>query len=174
MKWFKLVVAIIYISILCFILSRFAIGIVLSCVFTLPIAFLIILALHEVSHFLFFVIFGYKIKQLRIGLIDIRFDARRANVKLCDKGMFYGCCTINDSGKKNKIKIILSLLVGGLSGLLNCVTGLILLFVDVIPYRWIGFVIAIVIAGIYSFCATLLIPTSGDRLQIKKIKEGSK
>jgi hypothetical protein len=158
------------VGLLLFILQVFDMGIIINCICSLPLALWIILTIHEISHFLCFEALGYSVRQLRIGLADFRYDSKRVSVQLREKGMFYGCCTIRDSEKKYNKKIILSLLAGGLSGFFICIMSLILLFVKSVPDRWIGFVIALAISGIYSFIVTLLIPSSGDRLQIKMIK----
>lgn len=174
MKWIKLTLAIIYVVLLQVVIMEWNMGLVFNCVLSFPFALWIVLFIHEMSHALLFWSFGFPIKQFRFGLFEVKRVAKIKRIELHNNGMFYGCCTVDELEKGHNVKIILSLLVGGLSGFLICIASSLLLFVKIVPNRLQGELLAIAIAGGYSFCVTLLIPTSGDRLQIKKIKEESK
>ena len=52
-----------------------------------------------------------------------------------NSGIFRGFCTVGKS-TKNKVKLIIALVAGGVSGLLTSLTSLALFMLDIIPEGW--------------------------------------
>lgn len=133
----------------------------------LPICSLMIVLLHELSHWLCFRLFGFCIKELRIGLFQV-ISMETPKIKIMDSGFFYGFCTIKRNTTTCNTKLIISLMAGGVSGLLASIISFTIIILNIASERWVGFFVSLFCVGIYSFYATLLSPRSADRKLIKE------
>ncbi len=134
----------------------------------LPICLGIIIVLHELSHLFCFCLFRFEVKELRIGLLLFNFEKNSKRLTFMNSGIFRGFCTVGKS-TKNKVKLIIALVAGGVSGLLTSLTSLALFMLDIIPEGWDYFFNSLFYVGLYSFFATLISPRSSDRKLIKEI-----
>lgn len=142
---------------------------ILSVSILLPVCLWIIVALHELSHLICFRIFGFKVKELRIGLLLFRFNKGGLKITFVGPSIFRGFCTVERVPHNSKTKLIIALVAGGTSGLLVSLTSLGILTLNIIPEGWKNFLILLSCIGLYSFYATLLSPKSADGQFIRKI-----
>ncbi len=168
MKWLKVEMFILY----CFFVIYFVTNIknvnwLLVGGLFLPICSLMVVLFHELSHWLCFRLFGFCIKELRIGLFQI-INTETPQIKIMDSGFFYGFCTIKRSSTSSNAKMIISLMAGGVSGLLAGIVSFVIIILNIVSERWVGFFASLLCVGVYSFYATLLSPRSADRKLIKE------
>lgn len=168
MKWLKIWIFVLYCFIVIYVVTHAAtINWLLVGGLFLPICSFIIILIHELSHLLCFRLFGFCIKELRIGLFQIK-NAGTLKIRIMASGFFYGFCTIKKSSASNNVKIIISLMAGGVSGFFTGMVSCVIIMLNIVSERWIGFFASMFCVGIYSFYATLLSPRSADRKLIKK------
>lgn len=168
MKWLKISMFILYCFIVIYFIANAAtINWLLVGGLLLPICSLIIILFHELSHLLCFKLFGFCIKELRIGLFHIK-NAGTPKIRIMDSGFFYGFCTIKRNTTSDNTKMIISLMAGGVSGFWAGIVSLVIIILNIVSERWIGFFASMFCVGIYSFYATLLSPRSADRKLIKE------
>lgn len=170
MRFLKIGAFILY----CFISSYIAIGITSWNLFfcagiLLPMCSEIVIVFHELSHFICFRLFGFQVKELKIGWLLFDFAGKPKKLLFVDSGLFRGFCTVANYEKKSKEKRIFALAAGGMSGLLLSFVSLAVLILDTIPKRWYGFFVSLFCVSLYSLFMTLLQPNSADRKLIKKI-----
>lgn len=142
------------------------------CILVFPICTIVVLCMHEFTHFFVFKLIGVKVKEVQIGVITFQFVGRKMKICLNDNGFFYGCCSAYKflGGKKWQIKI--ALLSGGISGVILAVCSCILYVMFELDYYCKLFVFDMMFIGIYSFVITLLNPNSADRKGIDRIERG--
>lgn len=142
---------------------------ILNAAIFFPLCSWMIIVLHELSHLIFFRVMGFRVKELRISLLLIRFNKGICNITLMNSGMFRGFCTVEKNAPKSPIRLIIPLLSGGISGLLTSLTSLGALTLNYIPDKWDSIFISLSCVGLYSFYTTLLSPKSADGKLIRKI-----
>lgn len=168
MKWLKIGIFVLYCFIVIYVVTHIAnVNWLLVGGLFLPICSLIIILLHELSHLLCFRLFGFCIKELRIGLFQVK-NAGTPKIRIMDSGFFYGFCTIKRNSASSNAKMIISLMAGGVSGFLAGIVSFVIIILNIVSERWIGFFASLSCVGIYSFYATLISPRSADRKLIKE------
>lgn len=168
MKWLKIGMFILYCFFVIYIVTNIKnINWLLVGGLFLPICSFMIVLLHELSHWLCFRLFGFCIKELRIGLFQI-INAGIPKIRIMDSGFFYGFCTIKRNTTTCNTKLIISLMAGGVSGFLASIVSLVIIILNIVSERWNGFFASMFCVGIYSFYATLISPRSADRKLIKE------
>lgn len=173
MRWTKVIIVSIYFTIIfCVLNGIFEIGIVGMYIIWFPICGIIVVCIHEISHWFFFRIFGFRIQELRLGILDIKYGDEGKKINIVNARIYSGCCRIYYDKRKKNVKLKISILAGGISGLVIGNLSLMITTIDNIAIEWKSFGFAMFCMGLYSFYATLLSPQSGDRRQLKKIKEG--
>lgn len=135
----------------------------------LPLCSWLMLLIHELSHCLCFKLFGFYIKELRVGLFLLKFEENFKTLKIVNSGFFRGFCTVKGKTGKRKRELIFSLLAGGVSGLLISSMSFILMILNVVPKKWNGVLSSVVCVGLCSFYLTLISPKGADRKLIDKI-----
>lgn len=169
MRWIKvIIVAIYYAIIFCLLKGIFEIGSLGMYIIWLPFCGAIVVCIHEISHWAFFKLFGFRMKELRIGILDIEYRDESKKIKIVNAGIYSGCCRVYYNKNKKNVKLKISLLAGGISGLIIGIISLMIIAMDNITEQWRSFWYAMFCMGVYSFYATLLSPKSGDRRQLKK------
>lgn len=135
----------------------------------LPLCSWLMLLIHELSHWLCFKLFGFYIKELRIGLFLLKFEKNFKTLKIVDSGFFCGFCTIKEKTRERKRELIFSLLAGGVSGLLISIVSFILMILNIASKKWSGVLSSLICVGLCSFYVTLISPKGADRKLIDKI-----
>lgn len=128
----------------------------------------IVCAIHELSHFVFFVANRNVVTLVRVGIFEVKYKNEKIQFKVENNSLFSGCCI----AKKNTscYGTIVALYAGGISGIL---LAAIFLFRVIVSFPTIRFleVCILVMAGL-SGVFSVFYPKSADRKQITKIREG--
>lgn len=172
MKWVKIGIFILYSFATVYAVINLSADSLHIFVLSMPLCAWLTVLQHELSHFLFFRLFGFRVKELRVGLFLLCFEGSGKVLRIVKSGFFYGFCTVKGKPDKGDYKMILSLLAGGVSGLLTGAVFLVLMLFDIAPRRWAGVLLSLIGAGFCSFYATLISPRAADRKLIGKIIKG--
>lgn len=138
-------------------------------VLSVPACAWLTVLVHELAHWLCFVMFGYYVKEIKIGLLLVKCAGTTKLFSIAETGFFQGFCAIEKKADSSNYKLIFPLMAGGISGLVITLVSLILLVLKLVPRIWRGFFAAFVCVGIYSFYTTLIRKRSADRKLIDKI-----
>ena len=178
MKWVKLFAFVLYcIALTAFVNSHLesinpAFQTLLYCLY-IPACSVIVLAVHEIAHFIAFRLFGMSVSELRVGLISFQFRQKRVSAKLLRTGFFCGSCVAWGLSGETPGKIVFALSAGGVSGL---VVGA--LSFATFLFHWNtkidSFLICLSTVALYSFYATLISKRGADHNEIRKALEGER
>ena len=135
---------------------------------TVPAVTILVVLVHEITHLFFFLIFGFRITEIKVGIVKLNFEGKRRRISIVDSNVFSGHCIVS-KGQKLDRKMILSLVSGGVSGLGLGVISLFVVYGKDYQSRSGCFLWVLVFVGLYSFIITLLNPNSADNKAIKKI-----
>lgn len=135
---------------------------------TVPAVTILVVLVHEITHLLFFYIFGFRVKEIKVGIVRLNFEGKRWRISIVDSNVFSGHC-IADKGQKLDRKMMLPLVSGGVSGLGLGVISLFVVYGKDYQSRSSCFLWVLFFVGLYSFVMTLLNPNSADNKAIKKI-----
>lgn len=171
MKQFKIFIFIIYI-IVYLLATKYIYNKLVITLISIPMCLSITILVHEISHFIFFKIFGFSVTCLSIGLLNIKFKESNIKFNICNTSFFKGYCTINMNNLKYN-KLIICLAMGGISGLILSLFSLLIIKFGAVSQNCETFLFTMSITGLYSFYITFLNVDSADRKLINKIiKEG--
>lgn len=154
---------------LVFIINLAPRNLLLAATIFFPLCSWIVVVLHELSHWICFRAMGFRVKELKISLLLIRFDNGICKITLMSSGMFRGFCAVEKIVQKPKTRLIIPLLSGGISGLLTSIVSISVLTLNIIPEKWNSFFISLFCVSLYSFYTTLLNPKSADGKLIREI-----
>lgn len=135
----------------------------------LPLTLWFVLAIHEIMHALAFSVLGFRLKELRIGLLLIQFRKPRIKLSIESAGFFRGYCTADYSIKQKRWKTIVALLAGGVSGLLISLISFAFLMGKIISPKWDALLAANILCGLYTFGVALVNPRGTDRVLIERM-----
>lgn len=169
MKFLKIGLFALYCCVITCIIENISWNGMLVVIILLPICLVVTIAVHELSHFICFVLLGFKVKNLRIGLFLFDFRKGAKKIFIMNSGMFRGFCTIEGFTFQDKKKLFIAIVAGGMSGLILSFIALWILELKSMPEQWNTFFISIFFTGLYSFYATLLSSRSTDGKLIRKI-----
>lgn len=172
MKWAKIGTFILYGFATVYSVINLQASSLFTFVLSLPLCAWLTVLLHELSHFLFFRLFGFRVKELRVGLFLLQLEGGAKALRIVESGFFNGFCTVKCKEEKGDYKLMFSLLAGGVSGLLSSAAFLALMLWDVVPGKLAGVLLALIGTGFYGFYATLVSPRAADRKLIGKIIKG--
>lgn len=145
MKWLKIGISALYCFAIIYVVDSIVnvSWLVVSGLF-LPVCLWIIILLHELSHWLCFKLFGFRVRELRIGLFLINCVETTKKIKIVDSGFFRGFCIVDRKTKNGNVKLILSLMAGGVSGLLTSVISFSILILNIVTGKWRGFYVNVI------------------------------
>lgn len=135
---------------------------------TVPAVTILVVLVHEITHFLFFLMFGFRVKEIKVGIVRLNFESKRSRISIVDSNIFSGYCIVNKEQKSDR-KMVAPLVLGGVSGLVLGTISLFVVYRRDYQSRSSSFLWALVFVGLYSFVVTLLNPNSADNKAIKKI-----
>lgn len=171
MRWIKLSIAIIYTVAVCLIKKYgYGMNFFIDTLLMFPFSMYLILLFHEISHFLFFILYRIQVTEFCVGLFKIVKYKNRFMLDFKNRNFFSGYCSFKL--QENKVnQIIVALMSGGISGAIISILSLILLLTNAVNITK-PFFCSMFFGGIYSLYATLLRKNSADRMAISKLLRG--
>ena len=174
MKYFKTTAIIFFVLIyVIIIVYNISMNHFLFFIISIPVSCYIVLTTHEIAHLICFKLFGCKVSELRIGIMQFNIKAKHISIHLHSKGIFTGYCKVTGISKIGTKKTICSLVMGGLSSLMLFIgSTFIIISSDTIQQTEVFF-IALSIVSLISLWTTLINPRSADNKAIKKLCGGN-
>lgn len=136
---------------------------------SIPNCIIIILIIHEIMHYCVFKMFKIQVTKLKICIYLMDFTHRKPKISIAEDKFFGGYCSFIMPVKERLRYAIIGLASGGISGII--IGALIFLSYILRIFKWqhSPFLSCLMIAGIYSFFATLINKNSTDRIAIEKL-----
>lgn len=138
---------------------------IIICICDVYLSQFIVCAIHELSHFLFFMVNRNIVTLVRVGIFGVMYKNGKVEFKVENASLFSGCCI----AKKNTscYGTIVALYAGGISGIL---IAAFFLFRVVALFPTISFLeLCIGVIGGLSGTFSVFYPKSADRKQILEI-----
>lgn len=127
---------------------------------------LVSISIHEISHFLAFIVFKIKVTDLTISVLKISKTNDKYKVSIENNQLFSAECTWIYDGSIPSYKYIIALYAGSISNLLICLICIVLLVKGFFSIE----LLLLLLLCFYNFAFNLLNPGSTDRKLIRMIK----
>ena len=138
-------------------------------ILSIPNCTILVLLIHEITHYCVFRIFKIQVIKLKICVYLINFTYEKPQISISEDKFFGGYCSFIMPVKEKIRYAIIGLASGGMSGIVSGMMIFVGYISGFIKWQYSPFCSCFMIAGIYSFYITLIRKNSADRAAIEKL-----